>query len=162
MRFDIVTAAFSPNARSAPLPFSNVEVHRVGAGRTFDKYLLPFLGFRAAHALQRKHRYLFAWSLLASYGALAAILLRRVSGLPLLITLADQRFDELSALKRMLLRAILSDADQAYGMSASQEAAAARSTGASLARNSLGEGDAFANQLRYAYAEILLKRQERV
>jgi len=161
VHFDIVTAAFSPNARSAPPPFSNVAVHRVGAGRAFDKYLLPFLGFRAAHALQKRHRYLFAWSLLASYGALAAILVRRVSGLPLLITLADQRFDDLSLIKRALLRAIFSDADQVYGISASQEAAAARHGGVSLARASLGEGDAFANQLRYAYAEILLKRHKR-
>ena len=160
VRFDIVTSAYSRGASNAEVLLPNISIHRIGFGRPSDKYLLPFFGYRAARELHAKHRYLFAWSLMASYGALAAALLKRAVRLPLLITLADQQVEELSFGKRALFRFILSDADQVYGSSASHEKRAARVSGRALVRNSMGEGDAFANQLRYAYAEILLNREK--
>lgn len=156
VQFDIVTSAFSSDARGHASPVPNAAVHRIGFGSPFDKLLLPFLGFLKARALERRHRYLFAWSVMASYAALAAVLVKRVARLPLLITLADQRLDNLSPLHRAFFRLLLTDADQVYGMTASQEARAAKVAERALSRASLGEGDAFANQLRYAYAEILL------
>ncbi|MEK7703698.1 MAG: NAD-dependent epimerase/dehydratase family protein, partial [Myxococcota bacterium] len=156
VRFDIVTTRFAVKA-VGPLPDApNVEIHRSGIGQPLDKYLLPLSGFLVARALHAKHRYLFAWSLMASYAALAGILLKYTSRLPLLVTLADQRLSDLSSLQRPFFTLVLSDADQVYGASPSQETHASGIFGRPLSRSSLGEGDAFANQLRYAYAEILM------
>lgn len=154
VQFDIITTAFAPDARRADAPTPNTHIHRIGWGRVSDKYLLPVLGYWAAYKLHKKHRYLFAWSLMASYAALSGVFLRRTTGLPLLITLADQNLADVSSFTRFFLKLILTDADQVYGAAAQEEHAARLS--ASGLRRSLGEGDAFANQLRYAYAEILL------
>jgi len=158
VRFDIVTTTFSPEAKHAELPVTNARVYRVGFGRASDKYMLPILGYRTARFLRKEHSYLFAWSLMASYAALAGVLLKRATKLPLLITLADQNLKKISPFVRFVLVHILSRADQVYGMNVLQEKHAAELAAKSL-RNSIGEGDVFANQLRYAYAEILLNKQ---
>src|SRR3989344_3578215 len=155
VQFDIVTTAFSKTAQDAGSPVPNATIHRVGSGRPFDKYLLPGLGDRKARVLHRKHTYLFAWSLLASYAALASILLKRITGLPLLITLADQDLSDIPFLKRKFLKLILTDADQVYGAHLEQEKHASRYASRPVLRQSMGEGDAFANQLRFVYAEII-------
>ncbi|MCE9541562.1 NAD-dependent epimerase/dehydratase family protein [Candidatus Kaiserbacteria bacterium] len=160
VQFDIVTTSFTPDAKTAPSPLPNAQLYRVGRGRTSDKYLLPFLGFRIAYRLHRKHRYLFAWSLMASYAALAGVFLKYSTGLPLLITLADQRLDSVSPSVRFLLKHILSGADQVYGASPSQETHAATIAAGKELRHSIGEGDAFANQLRYSYSEILMQKSQ--
>lgn len=161
VQFDVVAARFSGRALPEESR-NNLHIYRVGFGHPFDKYILPFLGFLKGRRLYRKHRYLFTWSLMASYAALAGVLLKRAARVPLLITLADQRLETLAAWKRLLLRLILSDADQVYGMHTMQEKDAARIAGGILAHSSLGGGDAFANQLRYAYADILLNRSRQV
>jgi UDP-glucose 4-epimerase len=141
--FDIVTSSLTLEKQTAGL--TNAAVHHVGFGRSLDKYLLPWLGYRRALKLQREHSYLFSWALMASYGALAGVLLKRKSGMPLLVTLADQNIRMRNPLTRAALKFILNGADQVYG------------TGTSLVRRSLGVADAFANQVRYAYAELLEK-----
>jgi hypothetical protein len=157
VQFDIVTTAFSREARKAPAPTHNAHIHRVGYGTIFDKYLLPILGYRVARRLHRKHQYLFAWSLMASYAALAGVFSKRLLRLPLLITLADQDLESVSSVMKLPLRFILTDADQVYGAATQESAASAISARTSL-RSSIGEGDAFANQLRYSYVEILRLR----
>jgi hypothetical protein len=151
--FDIVAAKMS-EAVPADLP-KNVTVHQVGIGHAIDKYLLPILGLHAAHALHKKHRYLFAWSLMASYAAIAGVMLKAVSRLPLLITFADQDFNEYGMVKRAILDHLVREADQVYGVGRQEDRASKARRGRPL-RLSLGEGDAFANQLRYAYAALLL------
>ena len=159
VQFDIVTTAFSPDAKRSEPPTNNAHIYRVGFGRVNDKYLLPMLGYRVARSLQEKHSYLFTWSLMASYAALAGVFLKRATKLPLLVTLADQDLKNVSPFVRFVLKHILSGADQVYGASASQERHAAELVPERPLHNSIGEGDAFANQLRFAYAEILLNRR---
>lgn len=158
VHFDVVTSAFSPEAFSTACPVPNASVHRLGVGHWIDKYLLPVWGYRRARQLHAKHQYVFAWSLLASYAALAGIFLKRGSGLPLLITLADQDLQSVPSWKRWFLRLALSDADQVYGADTSHERKAAGFTERSVLRRSMGEGDAFANQIRFAYSEFLRLR----
>jgi UDP-glucose 4-epimerase len=159
VHFDVITTRFMRDTPATP-PAPNTTLHRVGIGATVDKFLLPFFGFFVALSLVGKHRYLFTWSLMASYGALAAVFLKMFVRSPLLITLADQNLDDLSPLARWLLSIMLSSADQVYGTHGAQEAHATRLAGQSLPRNSLGEGDAFANALRYAYADTVRRTQE--
>lgn len=153
VHFDIVTAAFSKEQSTASLP-KNAHLYRVGRGTPSDKYILPVLGFLKARSLTRQHSYLFAWSLMASYAALAATLTKKATRLPLLVTLADQDIGSLSLLKRLLLRLIITDADQVYG-SESQEKDAKRVSSGSDIRQTMGEGDAFANQFRFIYASVV-------
>jgi len=161
VQFDIVTAAFSKTAKETDSPVANATIYRVGSGRAFDKYLLPLLGFRVARKLYATHSYLFAWSIFASYAALAAILLKRTTGLPLLITLADQNIEEVVSWKKAFLRLALSDADQVYGIDSKDERKAARLLKRASLRRSMGEGDAFANQIRFVYANILRQAPRR-
>ncbi len=160
IHFDIVTTAFSKEAAGAPCPVPNAHVHRVGRGRPSDKYLLPLLGLRKAWQLHRKHRYIFAWALMASYAGLAGIFLKRVTQVPLLITLADQNLSRLSWVKRKLLTWVLTDADQVYG-EAAQEKDASRLSSRAVLSHSIGGGDAFANAIRFAYSGRVHRRLEK-
>ncbi len=155
VHFDVVTTAFSPEAKNAGHPLSNIVVHRLGVGHRADKFLLPFSGYRVARKLHKQHSYLFAWGLMASYGSLAAILLKRMVGLPLLITLADQNFADVPPLRRKLFSIILTGADQVYGGDSTQEEHASTISKGKLKRHSIGDGDAFANQLRFVYSNFL-------
>lgn len=156
VQFDVVTSAFSRDSKNVPAPVPNARVYRVGRGRKSDKYFLPIAGYAMAKRLSAEHQYLFAWSLMASYGALAAIFFKRTAKLPLLITLADQNIADLSPLKRLFLRLILTDADQVYGSEAQEKQAVSVSSRETL-RHSMGEGDAFANQFRFIYASVIRK-----
>lgn len=161
VHFDVVTTRFTRGASGYVCPVLNAEIHRVGRGHWLDKYLLPILGYRKAKELHAKHAYVFAWSLMASYAAVAGIFLKHGSGLPLLITLADQDISRVPFWKRWLLRFVITDADQVYGADSSQERRAAGMTSRRTLRKSMGEGDAFANQIRFAYSECVRRRLER-
>jgi len=154
VQFDVVTAAFSEEAKNAPSPLANVTVHRVGKGAQSDKYRLPFLGAAKAKELSSAHSYLFFWGVLASYGTLAAIRAKRHAQLPLLITLADQKLASLPLRARFLMRFILGEADQISASDSTQEKVAARFIGAArFSQNRMG--DVFANQLRFLYNATL-------
>lgn len=150
--FDIITAAHTKGAFSVPCVLPNGVVHRIGFGTSFDKFLLPFLGRRKAFELVEQHRYLFTWSLMASYGALPALAVRRHKLVPLLITLADQH---ISWQERLFLRFVLKHTDQVYSSTPEQGQRLPSLERRIKARRSLGEGDAFANQVRFAYSAIL-------
>lgn len=154
VHFDIITAAQQKSAFDAPAVASNVSVHRIGFGNRFDKYLLPLLGRKKALELANQHSYLFAWSLMASYGALPALAVRRKNLTPLLVTLADQT---LSWYERLFLRFILRTADQVYASLPDQQSKLASLEDRMRGWKSLGAGDAFANQIRFAYSAILRK-----
>lgn len=155
MQFDVVTSAFSREGKNAPSPLPNVSVYRVGSSRASDKYLLPILGYRTAKKLHAQHQYLFAWALMASYAALAGILLRRSAHVPLLITLADQDLSRVAFWKRLLLKRALTDADQVYGGDITQEEHASALVSRLGLRRSMGDGDAFANALRFVYSSFM-------
>lgn len=160
VHFDVVTTRFTKHTDTIPPPSENMTVYRIGVGAVFDKFLLPVLGFLKGASLSQRHRYLFTWSLMASYAALAGVFLKSVIGRPLLITLADQNVDDLPLVNRAVFSVVLSRADQVYGSHGAQEVLAARAAGRTLPRNTIGEGDAFANALRYAYADIIRQEQQ--
>jgi len=159
--FDIITTKFRKGLPDREQILPNAIVHRVGIGSRFDKYLLPLLGVRVARALQEGHSYLFIWSLLASYAALAGVLAKRSRQLPLLLTLADQQTSAIPWYLKLPLRIILGKADQVYASTPEQEKTLFPLTKRTRSTSSLGAGDAFANQIRFAYTEILRRSHER-
>lgn len=156
VEFDIVTTRFKKEGVHQGLP-SNVHVFPVGFGNKIDKLLLPLIGPWRAGSLHARHGYLFTWSLMASYGALAGLVAKLMMRLPLLVTLADQNL-RVKGYRKQFIRLILRGADQVYGAYREQEADALTLSRKDL-RRSIGEGDAFANQLRYAYSEVLLNQK---
>jgi len=152
VQFDIITAAHAKEALDIPCIVSNGTVYRVGFGTRFDKFLLPFLGTRKALKLADKHKYLFAWSIMASYGTLPALAVRKGKLVPLLVTLADQN---LSWYECLFLRYILAQTDQVYTSTPEQGEKLISLEARMRARKSLGTGDSFANQMRFAYSAIL-------
>ena len=73
--FHIVTTKFRKGLKHIER-MDNVTVYRLGFGARFDKYLLPILGAFKARSLDKKLKFRFMWSLMASYGALAGIILK--------------------------------------------------------------------------------------
>jgi len=160
IHFDVVTTVFSKWGKSTVFPSANATIHRVGFGHFTDKYLLPILGGRVARRLTKEHSYTFMWALFASYGALAALHTRIGTSLPLLITIADQKLANIPLHIRIILKHILGTADQIYADDTHEaRIAISLSRRTSLVR-SLGGGDVFANQIRFAYSTMLRKRTE--
>jgi hypothetical protein len=137
----------------------NVTLYRVGVGRPLDKYLLPLAGAKVASRLRRQHSYMFKWSLFASYGALAS-LLSFGPHIPHLITLADQKLGNIPWFTRVVLRHVLGTADQVYAMDTYEAKSAVSLAKRTALVRSIGQGDAFANQLRVAYGNYLRMRIE--
>jgi UDP-glucose 4-epimerase len=158
VQFDVVTTRFSKDTMGDECDIPNVSLHRVGRGTRFDKYLLPFLGARTARALCKENTYMFQWALFASYGALAAIFARGDKKNPLLITLADQKIGTIPWYTRVVLRFVLGSADQVYAMDTREAKTAVSIAKRTQLIKSIGQGDAFANQVRFAYANFLQKR----
>ncbi len=159
VHFDVITTKFSPGAADIEHPLANVTVYRVGSGTPSDKYKLPLQGSVIARELMQKHRYIFMWSILASYGALAAALARRgqKDPLPLLVTLADQRIPSVFSLRRLPLRFALRSADQVSSTSERQERDVSRADPKITGTLSNRSGDPFANQMRFLYNSMLKK-----
>ena len=160
IHFDVVTTKFSKEVVDGECLVENATLHRVGYGNKFDKYLLPFAGARIARGLQKEHDYMFKWALFASYGAIAALFSRYKKKLPLLITLADQKLGNIPWYVRFLLRHILGNADQVYATDTREAQTAITLSKRTTLIRSIGSGDAFANQVRFAYSNMLLKRTE--
>ncbi len=157
VQFDVVTTRFSKDAMGDECGLPNVTLHRVGFGRTSDKYLLPIRGSRIAARLKLEHEYMFQWSLFASYGALAAFFAggRKT---PHLITLADQKLGAIPFLTRTVLRVLLGNADQVYAIDTFEAKSAVSLARRTTLVRSIGQGDALANQLRIAYQLFLRQR----
>lgn len=159
VQFDIVTTLYSKEARNAICPAVNATIHRIGWGTPLDKFLLPFLGGGIARKLALEHDYLFSWSVMASYGTLAALSVRRDRKLPLLVTLADQ---SLKFHERMFLGLVMGKIDQVYASKPEQGQKLGSLESRMRARRTMGEGDAFANQIRFAYSQILNEQARNV
>ena len=97
------------------------------------------------------------WSLFASYGALAA-LLSFGKRTPHLITLADQKLGSVPWFARFILARALGSADKIYAMDTYEARQASSITKRTNLVRSVGQGDAFANQLRVAYSNYLRAR----
>lgn len=68
----------------------NVLVHRIGFGFVaFDKIFLAVFGSWYGMSLHKKKKFDAVWSLMASYGALAALSFTEKTGVPFLLTLQE-------------------------------------------------------------------------
>lgn len=78
----------------------NNYIFRTGSGNILGKYLFPVRGAIKAYKLTKKYNFRFAWSVMASYGGLAAVILKLFSKkINFLLT-----FDKSETEKKGLLR----------------------------------------------------------
>jgi UDP-glucose 4-epimerase len=158
VHFDIITTAFGATFTGEQNTLPNVTVHRVGNGNKFDKWLLPILGAGVAKKLLATNSYLFRWSLFASYAAVTALFSAGKKDTPLLITLADQSLAEIPVHTRLILKPVLQGANQVFAIDANEGRAALSVSARTTLITSIGQGDAFANQIRVAYTHFLKQR----
>ena len=85
--FDVVTAKIHPTLPKETHD-GRVHIYRLGNGRNADKYLLPFRGAWFAYRLHQKFHYQVAWAIMASYGALAAVLFSWLARAPVAMLLS--------------------------------------------------------------------------
>lgn len=110
--FHVITAKFRRGLKSIER-MDNVTVYRLGFGLPIDKFLLPVLGAFKARSLNKKMRFRFMWSLMASYGALAGVILKLLGSRASFI-IAHHASETYSGWKQRLAAYAETHADQMY------------------------------------------------
>jgi hypothetical protein len=135
----------------------------VGFGMKVDKFLLPILGFFRARTLDRTFHFKIAWSVMASYGALALLLFKaRRPTVSALVTLDDQEVVRSPGLLRTFAFWLLSKMDSVYFSESAQEKHSDLVTQIPHGAVQSREGKTFVNRVRYSYLELLNKRQKKL
>ena len=137
--FHVVTTKFRRGLKRIEKN-DNVTIYRLGFGMTLDKYLLPFLGAFKARSLDRQLHFRFMWSLMASYGALAGVVLKLLGSHASFI-IARHASERYSPLQQRIVGYAEGKADHVYGGEEMQ------GTGALI------------NQVRNKYQELTMKQE---
>lgn len=164
--FHIITTKFRKGVSNFEKLGTN-SIHRVGFGMKFDKFLLPILGVWKAWQLHRKHNYRFAWSVMASYGGISALLLKFIShDINFLLTLDPKELEKRSFLKSKILvplyKVIFKNTDSVYVSDYALEKNA-RIIHPHMNISVMGDGSrAFVNRVRYTYIDLINKQEKKL
>ena len=164
--FHIITSRFRKNLAS----FEKLEkdlVYRVGFGAKLDKFLLPILGVIKAYNLNRKNKYKFAWSIMASYGGLAAMILKFLDqDINFLLTIHKSEIQSKGFIKRKIMlplfKLFFREADSIYISDASIESQLNIAQSQTNTQVVAADGKSFVNQVRYTYADLLNKQDKKL
>ncbi len=143
----------------------NISIYRLGYGLKLDKYILAFFGAFFAKKLDKKYKFKFAWSVMSSYGALAAIGFKMLSkNILLLLSQSEIKVGGLikSKLADLIYRLSLKNFDSVF-LSDTQSEMNLKL--AELKNNFIVRGagqKSFVNQVRYAYAKLLNKQEKKL
>lgn len=89
IEFDLICAKLRAGSAGYE-KVGNITIHRMGFGiPKIDGIILALFGHYCAYKLMRQHHYDLVWSIMASYGAFAAVRVKKRKGLPLLLTLQE-------------------------------------------------------------------------
>lgn len=87
--FDMITTRMDKKLKKFE-SINNINVYRVGWGIPFlDKLYLAFFGWIKAKKLNKDKKYIFSWSIMASFGGFAALSFKIRCKVPLLLTLQE-------------------------------------------------------------------------
>lgn len=137
--FHVVTTKFRRGLKRIEKT-DNVTIYRLGLGYTFDKYLLPVLGAFKARQLDKTVKFRFMWSLMASYGALAGVILKLMGSRASFI-IARHESEQYSPLLQRLVSYAEQKADQVYKDTDTQK------------------GDDLLGRVRNKYHELTMKQE---
>ncbi len=89
IQFDLICAKLRKGVKSFER-IKNVNIYRMGFGiPKIDGIILALIGHIVARRLMKKYQYDLIWSIMASYGAFAAVRVKKKTGLPFLLTLQE-------------------------------------------------------------------------
>jgi glycosyltransferase involved in cell wall biosynthesis len=89
IEFDLICGKLRKGAKDHE-EVGNVNIYRMGFGiPKVDGIILAVFGHLCAYKLMRKHQYDLLWSIMASYGAFAAVRVKKKTSVPLLLTLQE-------------------------------------------------------------------------
>ncbi len=145
----------------------NTHIYRLGRGGSSDKYILLLTGAFKARRLNKKYNFRFAWSVMSSYGALAAMMFKLFSKKVLLLFIFSKseirgRKTLRAKLANFIYKAVLKKADSVF------------LSDVSLERNlkliepdldfTIKQADqrSFVNQVRYTYAKLINKQEKKL
>lgn len=100
--FDIIVARLKAGLSDRET-IGQVNVYRLGSGVNLDKYLLPLRAFWLARRLHKRNNYQVAWGIMASYGALAALLFSFFTKVAVVISLFEGKIDYFGNARHRLL-----------------------------------------------------------
>jgi hypothetical protein len=83
-----------------------IKIYRLGWGNNFDKYLLPILGPIKALGLNKKSDFALSWSIMASYGALAAAVFSFLARKAYMISLFEDKARDSGFLRQKMIRLV--------------------------------------------------------
>ncbi len=158
--FHIITTKFQKNLKRKE-KIGNTTIHRIGFGSKLDKFLLPFLGLKKATDLNKKHKFRFVWSVMASYGAIPAVFLKQKNkNLSFLLTLDKKELKQKSKLKKKIVsffhRLAFKHADSVYTQNEEN---------LNVEKNklvNLSQKESFTNTVQKTYKELLNKQEKKL
>jgi len=154
--FHVITTKFRSGIPSLE-KINNNFIYRIGFGNKFDKYLLPVVAPFKAYSLNKKYGFKFAWSIMASYAGLSALISKILLGkISFLITLSE---GEVSS---PISRLISKSADSVFVSNLEEEREAKIVSPGMKVSTRATDGRAFVDQVRYHYADLLNKQGSRL
>jgi hypothetical protein len=116
--FYIITTKSRKNLPDYEMVGNNF-IFRLGSGNILGKYFFPVRGALKAFELTRKYNFRFAWSAMASYGGLAAVILKMMNKkINFLLTFDKSESDKKGFLRKILYlplyKLIFKNADSIY------------------------------------------------
>lgn len=162
--FHIVTSKMRKNLQAFE-KIGNVSIYRLGYGSKSDKYILAFYGAFFAKKLDKKYKFKFAWSIMLSYGALAAVGFKMLSkNILLLLSQSEIKPSGFikSKLADLIYRLLLKNFDSIFlsDVSSEMNLKSAESKNDFIFRHE--DQKSFVNQVRYAYAKLLNKQDKKL
>lgn len=162
--FYVIAGKFKQNSAGFE-KINNVNVYRLGTGSSFDKYFLLLKGAFKARQLQKKYNFRFVWSVMSSYGALAALWFKLLTkNILLLLIFSESEIKERGTLRgklaNFLYKIVLKKTDSVFLSDVSLE------RNLKLIEPEIeffvrqADQKSFVNQVRYTYAK-LINRQEK-
>jgi len=164
--FHIITTRFRKGLSSFE-KINTDSIYRVGIGAKLDKYLLPVLGVLKAYKLNKVNNYRFAWSVMASYGGISAVLLKLFNkDINFLLTLDQTELSKRSFVKSKIVfpiyKIIFKKADSLYLSDISLERQAKIMTNNVDISVINSNSKSFVDQVRYTYADLLNKQEKKL
>lgn len=144
----------------------NNYIYRVGSGNVLGKFLFPFRGAKKAQELSREHRFRFVWSIMASYGGLAAVIMKFLDkNINFVLTYDKSEEENRGFLKKILLKPlyglIFKQADS-YFFSDEPVDSGVREIIDSKEVPTIKSDDGMVEQVQATYAQLLNKQEKKL
>jgi len=164
--FHIITAKLKKGLAKYE-KIGNTYIYRLGYGGKFDKYILVLTGAFAARKLNKKYKFKFVWSVMSSYGALAAILFKLMfKDILLLLIFSREEIRRRGTVKGklagLMYKLALKRADTVFlsDVSLERNLKLIEANANFIVRQA--DRKSFVNQVRYTYAKLLNQQEKKL